>query len=246
MRAASVCLILSFLATPLVAQETIESAGAIGAAGVSFKQPYRSLDDQITVLPVFFVQSGRFRAEPTEISYRLNGGTVSFSLLVQPRTTGYAADDSPVLAGMDDREWTADGGILMTIGSQRHQLRASVVHDLLSRHKGSEAAGGYQFTNRMKYGQLTFRAGAAWQSDRIPTYYYGVRPSEATAARPAYESDAIVVGRLELSGFVFVHRKVALVAGIKGEQLPSSVEDSPIVDGRTNTTMYGGVVFRLW
>jgi outer membrane protein len=76
-------------------------------------------------------------------------------------------------------------------------------------------------------------------------YYYGVRASEATAARPAYQGDsltAVDVGlRLEYSPAT----RHSLFLDVSAKRFGGSIKDSPLVERVTQSFVGFGYLYRF-
>ena len=121
------------------------------------------------------------------------------------------------------------------------QFDASWVTDVLDRSDGSEFELGY--TALFRAGGFTFvpNLSVKFQDEDVVDYYYGVRPDEATAARPAYRGDSAVVPELSVTAMRELSPQWTLYARIGHAWLPSEITDSPIVDDDNRTVLGIGV-----
>ncbi|MFA9459751.1 MipA/OmpV family protein [Thiohalorhabdus methylotrophus] len=212
----------------------------IGAGVVASPSPYEGVRRNLTPVPLLNVNLGRFSFRGIQARYRLWGDRrLNLAAVLQPRFQSYEGGDSRALEGMADRRKTAEAGLELTRRLGRWRLQVQGVTDLLGRHQGQEASaqlgyrlGGRRFT-------LSPGAGVEWASDRFVDYYYGVRPGEARAGRPAYSGQdawspfVALVARVRLTG------RWGAFTYLRHSWLDEPVTDSPIVD---RATVYSGVV----
>jgi outer membrane protein len=215
----------------------------IGAMAIHRDPPYRGYDEGLWAVPLL-----RFEGERAYIR-GLRGGVrlverdgFEFGPVAQLRFDGYDAGESDFLAGMDDREFSIDGGLAAAYRNDRvGQFDLSVVTDLLDRSGGTEVELGY--TALFRAAGFTFIPNLAlkWQDDELVDYYYGVRDDEALPGRPAYRGDAALVPELSVTAMRPLSPRWTLYARVGHAWLPSEITDSPIVDDDARTTFAVGV-----
>lgn len=204
---------------------------ALGLAAISSPEPYRGVDESPLVVPAISFAYKRFYFRGIYAGFTLfarNG--LELDVIARPRFAGYDAEDSPFLAGMEDRRISADLGFELEWQGERFGVRLTPVTDVLDRSGGQEVSLDLFTPWRRGPFRIEPRLGAVWQSADWADYYYGVRPEEALPGRPAFEpGDSI-----HLTGGVFafapVTRKLVFQAFVKAERLSGDVADSPIVE----------------
>ena len=82
--------------------------------------------------------------------------------------------------------------------------------------------------------------GAEWLSDKVVDYYFGVKPGEATLARPAYVGTASVNLRAGVMLHYRLSREWSLFGGASYTRLGSGISDSPIVTHDAITALHFG------
>jgi outer membrane protein len=171
--------------------------------------------------------------------------SMSFRLRARYDGDGYDPDDSPFLSGMAERKSTAwvGGAFLWNAGIVN--VSVEVLHDALQYSKGSRAA--VQVERRFGFGAfgLTPRLGVDWYDGKYVDYYYGVRASEATAARGAYTGAATAAlhAGLRLDFSPVPRHTIFLDVGAK--RFGSGITDSPIVARSSQTAAGIGYVYRF-
>ena len=82
-----------------------------------------------------------------------------------------------------------------------------------------------------------------WRDARLVNYYSGVRPSEATAMRPAFEPGGGVNLELGLSAAYRLSERWRLIGGVSATRWSSGVRASPIVESRTQLAGQLGLAY---
>jgi outer membrane protein len=211
----------------------IEEVTTFHVGGGAFVQttPYAGVDARVYPAPVVAYEGERLYVRSAIVGYRLiseNG--LMIGPQVEPRVDGFSADDSPFLHGMRDRNWSVDGGVNLEAATPVGLLGASIITDLLGRHRGQEV----EFRYLIMFPALGFHfipsGGMRWKSDNLVDYYYGVRPSEARPGRPAYEGKQAFDPFLRLVVRRSLTKHWSLFSDARYEWLASEITNSPIVD----------------
>jgi outer membrane protein len=241
-------LVLIFGITNTLSGELIdkeELKGSILGLGALYStQPYTDVDEDVWVVPLIKGRYKRFYVDGKSFGYILNDNEeFEFSVLAKPRLMGYEDSDSPVLAGMDDREWSIDAGLRFKWNNQFFTLSITALNDILNEHQGQEI--NCMVSREFKEGLFTPRMGVRYLSDDIVDYYYGVLGNEATPSRPVYTAEATLnyFGGFTVS--IPIGEKWAVIGDFEYESLGSEIEDSPIVDTQEIITYIVGAVYRF-
>ncbi len=193
--------------------------------------PYLGDEVDLDLVPLY-LYAGRFLyAHGTEFgAHLLRNESFSVNALARYRFTSLDPDDSELLAGLDEREQTIDGGVSVQWRGKWGELGGDWVTDLRSRHEGEE----FNFTYRYRWdvGSWMFSpfVTLTLQNDDVTGYYYGVSAEEATPERPAYDPGNArnftygVNAWYQLTDHVFLFGNAGL------ETLGSSIQNSPIVE----------------
>lgn len=216
----------------------------VGAGAVISSKPYKGVDPKIYPVPMFGYEGERLYLRGVGGGYRLfRKGGWSLGPVLQPRFDGYESDDSSDLAGMEDRDWTVDGGVGLSWLTDYGLIGLSWVTDLFGKHDGQEVELSY--TALFSKGGFDFipSVGLRYKTDNLVDYYYGVKSDEARAGRPSYEADAAtdpfvrVAVRRKLVG------KWSLLGAVQYEWFDSEIKDSPIVDQSQDVSFVAGVLY---
>lgn len=227
------------------------SPWALGIGVASRQMPYAGADRDTTAIPLVFYENSWFRlagpnAEFKLLNYslsptqRLSGG-----LRVKYSSEGYEDNDSPRLAGMAERKGGFWGGAGLTWHNPVAQISADWTGDLSGHSKGQRVQ--LQVERRMPVGSfsLTPRLGAQWMDSKYVDYYYGVRASEATAARAAYSAKSATAIEAGLRVDYGFNRHHAVFVDLSVTGLPDEIKDSPIVDRSSVSRVAVGYLYRF-
>ena len=207
-----------------------------GSAGLglmmrSERSRYEGVGVLNDLVPLYLYEGERFFLHPTRAGVKLSeDGTQRFDLFVDVRLEGFPQGNIPAsLAGMQSRESTTDLGVSYTHRAPWGNLHAEFLHDALNLTKGSEARIGY--TYNWNAGRWHLRPGLylSLRDARLNNYYYGVRPNEATASRPAYMPGAGIDTWLGVFGYYDLSGGWRILGGLSLNRLDGAVRSSPIV-----------------
>ena len=146
---------------------------------------------------------------------------------------------------MAPREHGIDGGVSAQLGGAWGLAFAELLRDVSQTSGGSELRLGYKYP---------FRRGRLWlrphvmlsvRDERLNNYYYGVRPEEARADRPAYEAQSGVVPEVGFYAAYQLSTRWRLLGGVTFSRLPDTVAGSPIVAERILNQYYIGAAYDL-
>jgi len=223
---------------------------APGESGVGFTariehSPYKGSDRNADLLPQFRYDSRYFYLQSDRIGLKLEREATRYELFLKRRFEGFATDRVPdSMAGMAQRSSGSDLGV-----AARWRLGDGVVYGEAMQNVSEESDGtelrlGYRY-ERWWTGPLRWRpyATLAWRDAKLNNYYYGVRPEEATAERPAYEPGAGL--NLEL-GVLAAYRVSAgwqVLAGAGVTRRSSGVSGSPVVEAGTQPYAMVGFMY---
>jgi outer membrane protein len=207
-------------------------------------EPYAGMNATVYPAPVVAYEGKHLYIRSAIVGYRIiNEDGLMIGPMVQPRTEGYNADDSPFLNGMRDRNWSMDGGVNVEAVTPIGLLGVSVVTDLLGRSRGQEA----EFRYLIMFPLLGFSwipsGGLRWKSEKLVDYYYGVKPNEARSDRPPYEGEQAFDPFLRLVVRRKLTKQWSLFCDARYEWLASEITNSPIVDKDYQMSVTAGVLY---
>lgn len=223
-----------------------QSEWSLGVGAVTQQKVYRGIDRDNYVLPLATYENKWVSLGIPKADLKLySGESLSLRLRARYDGDGYDPDDSSFLTGMDKRKSSIWVGGALLWKNDIANVSAEVLTDSMGNSKGTRA--GIQVDRRFGFGSfgLTPRVGVEWFDKKYVDYYYGVRASEATAARSAYQGDsttAVDVGlRLDYSPAA----RHTLFLDVSAKRFGSSIKDSPLVEKETQTTVGLGYLYRF-
>lgn len=212
--------------------------------GIVRDTPYRQADDDSLLVPFVQYEGERVYFRGLNLGYRLNpGADIEVDVVARARLDGFEAEDSPVFAGMAERERSLELGAAARRSLGPGQIEFSAFADALDRSGGQELDLAW----RGDFGRGPFRVlpelALRWQSADLVDYYFGVRASEATAARPAYRAGSALVPRAALNLRAPLNGAWSVFARLSYDRLPDAVTDSPLVDRSSERRLFLGLVY---
>jgi outer membrane protein len=196
-------------------------------------------------MPQFRYDSRYFFLHSDRIGLKLETEQSRYELFLRRRFDGFASDRVPEsMIGMAKRSGGDDLGVAI-----RYRLGAGAVYgeflqNVSEESDGSELRVGYRYEGWWS-GSLRWRpyATLAWRDAKLNNYYYGVRPEEASAERPAYEPGSGL--NLEL-GAIAAYRfteRWQILAGLGVTRSSSGVRGSPVVENGTQPHVMVGLMY---
>ena len=221
-----------------------------GSAGLgmiirSERSPYEGAGYRYHAEPLYLYEGERFYLHPARAGMKVSDDSVHrFDLFFDFRLDGFPQKNiPPSLAGMQLRESTTDLGVSYSYRAPWGNLKAEFMHDVLNVTRGQETRLGYSYNWNSGRWHLQPSVTVALRSASLNNYYYGVRPAEATANRPAYmpgsgtDVTLGVIGHYELSG------GWRLLGGLGLNWLDGDVRRSPIVQDGMRPMVFLGAAY---
>lgn len=244
-RPPAAALVALTLATPVIAQEDGPRDGwSLGLVAAVATNPYLGEDTEIFPYPALTYRRGPFSIGTFGVEYDFYATErLTFSAGLVPRFTGLFSTDAPELDGID-RKVTGD----VALGLE-YDLGSGFGADITYRQEFTGEHDGQELVLDLGYGTqigrvgLEFSAGAAWQSEDLSAFIWGVSPSEARAGRPAYAPGDVIIPYAAVNAFVPLNENWTLIGTARADFLPSDVSDSPIVDEDDIYSLILGVTY---
>lgn len=155
---------------------------------------------------------------------------------------GYDPEEIEGLAGMDERDTSAEAGVNAIWRTRPVTVSFGVYTDVSDKSNGNSAQFGLSRPFRLsERWSLIPSLGAEWLSTEVVDYYYGVKPSEAIPNRPAYTGRSSVNIRAALMTHYKLTPAWSLFGGASVTHLGSGITDSPIsVEDNVAAIFIGG------
>ena len=139
--------------------------------------------------------------------------------------------------------WRTD----LRLGYEQRQpwgtLFGEVLHDAAGGSNGTEVRAGYRYDWAFGKLRLQPQFTLAARDGKLNNYYYGVRASEATVARPAYQPGSGLNAEIGLSAVYRLSQRWRILGGISARRLSSGIRASPIVRDRTQLAGLLGLAY---
>lgn len=225
----------------------LDEAGSAGLGAVvrSSRSPYVGGGQRNDLVPLYLYEGERVFLRASRGGIKLDDdGRARFDAFLEYRFEGFPYDRTPAsLAGMQSREATADVGLSARYRSPWGTFGMEIVHDALAITRGSELRLSYSAD--WSRGRLHLRPAlsVSARNARLNDYYYGVRPDEATAARPAYQPGSGTSTWLGLYGSYDLSEGWRLLGGVGVNRFSASVRNSPIVRSGTQPEALLGLAY---
>jgi outer membrane protein len=202
-------------------------------AGVRVERSlYRGDGTRIDVLPVYLYEGERVYLHSNRIGLKFNvDPTHRLDVFVSRRLEGSPVESVPSsLAGVATRTTESEAGFSYEQRYDWGRLFVEYLRDTSHTSGGTEVKlgisgeGGRGGLRVMPYATLSAR------NTKLNDYYYGVRPAESAADRPAYTAGGGVNGTVGVNARYDLSRHWHLFGALSATYWPSEVRDSPIVD----------------
>lgn len=208
----------------------------LGAGGYYQSQPYKNVDALKLPSPLLFFDNGYVYARWVRFGAYFIGQegenfSWGFSLTIQPRTLGYKSTDTPLLAGMQERESSWEAGIAYSMKFNKvGYFELLALQDILQNSYGKLYRA--EIGKKIKYGRFTLVPSllAIYFDKQFNNYYYGVTQQEANSVlnRPAYEAN----GGMNYAAQLFINYDITdnwhLLANARYDHLAKTISQSPI------------------
>jgi outer membrane protein len=246
---ASVILGLLGISSPGFAQDTQQRPTSnlkLGIGIVYSTSPYKGDDDAVLPIPMIFYDSKTFFLKGLIAGYHIfEQDNLSLDLIAGVRADGYDNDDNDYLKGMDDRDWSIDGGIKVSHFDGWGTTSVSFVNDLLGKHDGQEAILSYAKRFVENPWAVTPSGGILWQSSNLTDYYYGVKQDETQPGRPAYSVGEAWNPFFQLDIKYQIDEQWSATAIFRYVWLYKEIQDSPIVSDDYEILLMAGLMYKF-
>ncbi len=223
-----------------------EIGGAgLGAAMRFENSPYRGGGTRNDFVPLYVYEGKRVFLEAYRFGLKLDETLESrFDMFLGYRFEGFPYDRIPAsLSGMANRGTGVDLGLHYQYSKPWGTLFGDVLRDVAGGSNGTELRAGYSYS--WELGKLTLRPqfALAARDAKLNNYYYGVRPGEATASRPAYNPGSGINTEFGLSAVYKVSARWKLLGGLSVKRLSLGIRSSSIVEDRPQLAGLLGVAY---
>ena len=208
----------------------------LGLAVITRSSPYvGSTQDVSQVIPAVTYVGERLQWLGPSLRFGVAGSNrLRLALAAEYRIGVYEEGDSPVLAGLGDRENTLLAGLAVQYEiAAGFELEANYQHDALDRIGGGVAS--VRLSRGFPWGTASIEPQVAvnWLSSDMSNHDFGVPQAAATALRPAYEVGSTTSYEAGVGVFIELSEDWRIIANVAVERLDDDVTRSPIVGDDT-------------
>jgi MipA family protein len=231
---------------PLERLITTPGGAGLGAAWRLERSPYRGVSARYDFLPLVMYEGTHGYLHSSRAGLKLTDPRRGLRLdaFLSHRFEGFPHERVPLeMQGLARREPGVDAGLGLQWSSPLGALYVEWLHDVSRSSAGRELRLGAR--TEWTRGRLRAwpHAMLSLREARLNDYYYGVRPDEAAAFRPAYAAGGGVNGQLGLFAAYSLTERWRLLGGLVATQWSSSVRRSPLVEDRTQLAATLGFLY---
>jgi len=207
--------------------------------------PYVGGGTRNDLVPLYIYEGKRAFLEAYRFGLKLNETPDSrFDVFLGYHFEGFPYDRIPAsLAGMANRDTGVDLGVRYQQRKPWGTLFGELLHDASGASNGTEVRAGYRYDRAVGKLRVQPQFTLVARDGNLNDYYFGVRPSEATAIRPAYEPGGGLNGEIGFSAAYRLSDRWRVIGGIFATRLSSGIRASPIVEDHTQLSGLLGLAY---
>jgi outer membrane protein len=223
----------------------IPGSAGLGAIQRFAYTPYRGAAISQDLVPLYLYEGKRVYLHATRAGLKLSERRDhDLEVFLDYRFEGFPAEQKPaILQGMERRNAGIDVGVAYRRREPWGNLDAEVLHDANNNSHGTEMRLGYSVDLQNGPWHLRPSLAVARRNSSLNNYYYGVRPGEARADRPAYLPGSGYDWTLGLFGYYEMSQRWRLLGGVGVTLLAAGVRHSPIVDNKLQPNAMLGAAY---
>ena len=220
----------------------------IGVGVGYIDQPYEDFDsdEETSLIPIILYEGKHFFARGQTIGWDFTGSDEwELAVIAEYLSYGYDDSDSDFLDGMRDRDPSIGVGGHVVWKPNEFGMKLAAVTDVADESDGSQVRGEFFYVFSFGDGFTVIpSASIVWQDEDFNDFYYGVRTSEATMVRPAYEADDDINYRFGINAaYQKPGTRWRYMGGVTYELLGDEIDDSPIVEDDSVLSAFIGIGF---
>ena len=216
-------------------------------------QPYEDFDsdEKTSLTPIILYEGKHFFARGQTIGWDFTTSDEwELAVIAEYLNYGYEDSDSDFLSGMRDRDPSIGVGGHVVWKPNEIGMKLAAVTDVAGKSEGSQVRAELFYVSKFGDGfTVTPSFSIIFQDADFNDYYYGVRSSEATMLRPAYEAENVAFDddlnyrfRVDAS-YQRPGSQWRYMGGITYELLGDEIDDSPIVEDDLVLSAFIGIGF---
>lgn len=204
----------------------------VGAGVIGRGSPYVGSDTTVLkAIPAITYNGERLQWLGPNVQYGLLGsGKWRLAASASYRIGAYEENDSPVLAGMGDRDSTLMAGLGVRFEAPGGiNLVARYEHDVLDNIGGGSAVVRASKSFQFGWLRISPQLQVNWLDGELANHDFGVAPDNAIPGRPAYDVGSVTSYEVGVGSFIELTEDWRIILNVSAEKLPGEISDSPIV-----------------
>jgi len=203
---------------------------------------YIGNDGDADLVPLYLYEGKWLFAQGTSGGlHAYRNDTISLDLILRYRFNKLDPDDHELLAGLNKRNQTLEGGVSGNWFGRFGALKAEYVWDALNNYNGNEFDLSYRYP--FQFGKFSFSpfASLIWQDSKLVDYYYGVSAEESeTTEISIYQPGAATNFAFGFSSSYSMTDHFFLFANLEFQAFDKSIRNSPITDDDFVARVFAG------
>ena len=230
---------------PFIGILSVPGGAGMGFAAQMERSPYLGGGTRYDVIPLYLYEGKYVYLHAYRAGLKLYDGDDSrFDVFLAHRFEGFPYDRIPSsLAGMTERGPGVDADVSYQRSGTWGTVYGEFLHDVSGASLGNELRLGYAYEWKSARWRLRPHLMLAARDAKLNDYYYGVRPDEATAVRPAYQPGSGVNGQVGLYGVYSLTERWRILGGVAATRWAKGVRNSPIVEDRVQLSGVLGLMY---
>lgn len=208
---------------------------------------YKDQSQDAEVIPVIVGNYGNFWFKGLRHGYYLYAGDAfAFSPMIKINPDyGYEVDkadnDSLLYQGLDDTDVTVEAGVQLFFDLNYVDLELNLLADITGGHKGGLAelslSKPQHLGSLLVIPSLTF----TYNDSKVTNYYFGVKNSQATAFRPAFDTGSSLDTELSTIFIWNFSGSWYLIGDLTYKFFDDKLEQSPLVESVEQASGFIGI-----
>ena len=159
--------------------------------------------------------------------------------------TTRTAKDPKAIGELENRNFTYLGGVEAFIYTRFGIVHATVAHDILNVHGGTESKLKWFYNLPLNKWNFEIAAVLDWKSEEVVDYYYGVRANESLYWNQAYQAESAVNKSIEFTGQYVLTDHWNLLFVARYTDIANEIADSPLLDKDYTSTYFVSAAYRF-
>jgi outer membrane scaffolding protein for murein synthesis (MipA/OmpV family) len=220
---------------------------AIGGGIRSGADIYIGSDRDPDLVPLYLYEGKWLFAHGTSGGlHAFKNANFSFDLILRYRFDKLDPNANELLAGLNERHQTLEGGVSGSWFGRFGALKAEYVWDAQNNHNGNQFDLAYRYP--FQWGNFSFSPFAAllWQDADLVDYYYGVSAEESAATGiPTYQAGAATNFAYGINSSYHLTDHIFLFANLGFQAFDTAIRNSPITEDEFAAGLFvgGGYLF---